>query len=884
MRIPRWTAAVPILLCALVDAGAAPQAPPAVWAMCARNAEQANEALTRCNRLVHAWYKHKGRDNFLLPQNLRSRVWNGHNSAADRWSFFVLTAHLTDQKVLGTLVRQTLRDDILLATRVRRLTDDYHIDRNAFVRKEPSVSHLIMTNSEYVKDGLLPIIELTGETVWFDRCRDLLDDIFAIAPVETRFGKIPSESAELNGEMLQSLCRFYGATRDPKYKEWAFRIGDAYFLDALPKCNGLPCHHWDFARGKPRSDVLSLSDHGNEIVFGLSEVMVLAHVYDKGRAPKYIAAMKRLVDTLLEVAVNEDGLWYHSIRPSTLKVPRRNTPDTWGYALDGVYALYMVTGETKYRDAVHRALRGINAKKSYRNWGGSDAFADSVESGIVLLNRIPEPQGFEWLEATVKPFLAKQRVDGIIEGWHGDGNYARTALMYALMKTAGTRVVPWRPDLKFGAVVQDGTLYLQLTADKPWKGTVYFDYPRHKRHFGLTLNYPRLNEYPEWYPIESNRGYQVTANGKALRPLPGGALIRGLPISVNGAPARIAVGPVDAKPDVEIPDHAKAAAKLQPPGVYAQPQATKLRIQGAVDGERLRLHLTLGKLWEGKLFFDYPRGRMHLGQRGARPEEAKAGHWYAVKPTRIYEVKVNGKALEPMLGDDLLIGLPLKLGKGKTVMQVEPLPGPPYGGKALRIEAPHVMGGDGPFKLPVTLFNDTGKPLTVRLSSTFGTMVPAEVKLAADAKGKAQLTGTITKSQEATITATAAGLRPTTLTVRLVRDKNLVGLVSFDAQEYKGTRYLWCGQEPFQFTLPAKKGKPHTLHLLWGSKGGKRGGILTLNGKPRTVTHGGYDGFQWLKIPIEAEMVKGDTLTIRVAADPANPRAAFISEARLTSP
>jgi len=112
----------PRLLCTFLafaiacPAGAAeaPKAPPGVWTLCARNAEQANLALRNCNRLVHAWYKHKGKGNMLLPQNLRSRQWNGHNSAADLWSFFVLTAHLTDQKVLGTLVRQTLRDDILL--------------------------------------------------------------------------------------------------------------------------------------------------------------------------------------------------------------------------------------------------------------------------------------------------------------------------------------------------------------------------------------------------------------------------------------------------------------------------------------------------------------------------------------------------------------------------------------------------------------------------------------------------------------------------------------------------------------------------------------------------------------------------------------------------
>ena len=237
-----------------------------------------------------------------------------------------------------------------------------------------------------------------------------------------------------------------------------------------------------------------------------------------------------------------------------------------------------------------------------------------------------------------------------------------------------------------------------------------------------------------------------------------------------------------------------------------------------------------------------------------------------------------------MLGDDLMLGLPLELAKGETVIEVEPLPGPPYGGRMLRIEAPHAIGGDGAVRLPVTVFNETGKAITVRLASTFGTMEPAELKLPADAQGKAHLAATVSKSQKAVITAEAAGVRPTSLTVSLVHDKNLVGLVSFDAQEYKGTKYRWCGEQPFEFTLPAKKGQAHTLHLLWGSKKDKRGAVLTLNGRPRTVTHGGTDGFQWLKLPVPGDLVKGDTLTVRVAPDPKNTRAAFISEARLTSP
>lgn len=521
-------------------------APEGVWAEAAERGEQAHEAFARSHRLLHAWYAQRGKDNYLLPRNLRTRTWEVKDSAADLWPFLVITAYLTDPEALESLARQTLRDEIRLTTRLGWLSDDYDIDDHRFVRPEVEIDRLIFGASEYLKDGLLPIIELMGRTAWLDRARTLIEEIFRHAPVETAYGRIPSDDAEINGEMLQSLSRLYTATGDRRFKEWAERIGDAYFFDVLPKNNDLPAHRWDFAAGKPLRDVLSLRDHGNEIVFGLSELLILEHVHDPPKARRYLPAMRRMVDRLLAVAVNEDGLWYQRIEPTTGKVLDEATPDTWGYALNGVYVLYLVTGETRYREAVERALRGINQEK-YLHWeesaGPADAYADAIEGCLYLVNRIPEPEALAWLEKVVPVFLALQRPDGIIEGWHGDGNYARTALMYALMKTAGARVQPWRPGLRLGAVPQGETLHLVLVSDAPWEGTLYLDAPRHRLHLGLSINYPRLNEFPEWYTVEPVRLYRVAVEGKELSPLLGDDLVRGLPLKLNQGPLRIEIRP-----------------------------------------------------------------------------------------------------------------------------------------------------------------------------------------------------------------------------------------------------------------------------------------------------------------------------------------------------
>jgi hypothetical protein len=369
------------------------------------------------------------------------------------------------------------------------------------------------------------------------------------APVETPYGRIPSGSAEVCGELLQSLSRYYCATADPRFLQWAFRIGDAWIFGVLPYNNGLPCHTWNFVEGKPENASLSLSDHGNEILFGLSELLMLAHVHAPDKTEAYLPWIKAMIDTLLESAVNEHGLWVRKIDTATGNVMSRQTPDTWGYVLNAVYILYMVTGDNTYLDAVTRAMNGLLSDARYANWGGADAFADAIESGVALYRFLPEPVTREWLDRVVPVFLAKQREDGIVEGWHGDGNYARTALMWALMHTAGTYITDWRDDVMFGAVVQDSGIHVHLSSKKPWSGKLHFDYPRHRMHFGLKLDYPRLNHFPEWYTVEPTRLYEVVLDGRPLpQPLLGDDLVRGLDIELSGKPLQVMIWPLPGPP------------------------------------------------------------------------------------------------------------------------------------------------------------------------------------------------------------------------------------------------------------------------------------------------------------------------------------------------
>ena len=511
MRISVAAGAVALVA---VSSGAAQVAPEPAREDGFRRAEangvQVEDVFRRTRRMMHAWLAYADARTLLLPDVLpgfkrgprQLHVYRPHNSGADNYPYLVATAWFTDRPVYEGRLREMLRNEIRYTNAKDAVPAELNLETG--VLGPPS----LFGAAEYAKDGLLAITELLGRTPWFYRMADMTADLMKHAPVPSDFGPLPDAGAELNGDALQSLVRLATMTGDPRYLEWARRIGDAYVREILPRNHGLPGYTWDFMKHEG-PDRMRLRDHGNEIVVGLQLLHALEAERGGERASAWRAPLGRMLDRILASA-NADGLLYDEIRASDLAPLSQHLSDNWGYVYGAVYTHYMVTGEERYREAVLRVLRALPGYRGH-DWerGSHDGYADAIESALYLVAREPVPEALEWIESEVKRLVAFQQEDGTIERWYGDGNWSRTLLLYAMMKTQGTFLDGWQEGVKLGAVRDGERLLVSLVAPAGWKGRLRFDHARHRRELNFQRNYVRLNEWPEWFTVDENTLYRL---------------------------------------------------------------------------------------------------------------------------------------------------------------------------------------------------------------------------------------------------------------------------------------------------------------------------------------------------------------------------------------
>jgi hypothetical protein len=498
------------------------------------NGVQFERTVAATRRLLQVWLTHADPRTLLLPDRLDAErsnwIYTPHNSGADLYPYLILTAQLTDPDLYEGRMVEMLRNEIRYTSAKASVPGNL-----TFATGELGPPSLFGAG-EYAKDGLVAVTEYLARTPWFYRMVDMTADAMEQAPVSSRFGKLPASDTELNGDYLQTLTRLAVMTGDKRFLDWARRIGDAYIEEVLPGNFGVPGMQWDFTAhtGDRR---LRLRDHGNETVVGLTLLLAIEHQLGSDREPRYRAAVQHMLDRILQSA-QPDGMLYNEVDAETLKPLDSRLSDNWGYVFGAVYTYYQITGERKYRDAVRHVLANLSKYRNYvwepgRNLplGSFDGYADSIESAIYLVNREPVPEALDWIESEMKVMLGMQRADGHIEDWYGEGNFNRTALLYAYMKSLGVRPARWESGVRVGAVMDGQRLVLSLTAPSPRR--IQFDYARHRRVMNLQENLVRLNEFPEWFTVDENTLYRIGHAGTPGDVRVGSELISGVTVEAG---------------------------------------------------------------------------------------------------------------------------------------------------------------------------------------------------------------------------------------------------------------------------------------------------------------------------------------------------------------
>lgn len=496
---------------------------------------QHERALAASQKLMNAWLRHADPKTLLLPDRPLDPklLYTPHNSGADLYPYLILTARLTAPALFAGRMREMLRNEIRYTSAPDGVPGN--LELKSGLLGPPS----LFGAGEYAKDGLITVTDYLGRTPWTDRMADMVAAAMERSAVSSRFGSLPASDSELNGDFLQVLPRLYLLTGDARYLAWGRRIADAYIEEVLPGNFGLPSMEWDFVK-HTGDRKLKVRDHGNEMVVGLVTQFALEHQLGTEREAKMRPVLARMLDRVLASA-NADGMLFNTIDAETLKPSDDRLSDNWSYLYGAMYTFYQVTGETRYRQAVVRVLTNL---PKYRNWcweasanalknarrdpklGSFDGYADAIESAIYLVNREPVPAALAWIDSEMEVLLSMQRTDGHVEDWYGEGNFNRTALLWALMKSQGLRAAPWTPGLELGAVREAGGM--RFTVNRAAR--IEFDFARHRRVQNWRKNYVRLNEFPEWFTVEEGRLYALTGPDGTSRVYAGFELVGGVDV------------------------------------------------------------------------------------------------------------------------------------------------------------------------------------------------------------------------------------------------------------------------------------------------------------------------------------------------------------------
>jgi len=489
------------------------------WQRAERSSQYAGIALGKVQRWLHECCLpiRDERSGLFRPTGPE---WNYRDTAADCYPFYVWAAFYTDREILDTVMIDALEAEQRLSNHVDRLPVSYDMDRGEKVAMD--VDAMIFGASEYAKDGLVPIVEITGRDYpWFDRMRAIVDDLFKHAAYDTPYGKIPSTNVEVNGELLQILPRLYSTTGERKYLDWAHRLADHYLLAG----SFVPTR---------------LSDHGCEIIGGLGLLMAVDRTACPEKCRQYQPHLEYLFDEILRRGTNSDGVIVGTLQEDPGPHDDVTLRDGWGYDFVGFLDYDLALGTDRYREAIRRPMTRLLGPRYFQfNWDSNsrDNVADSVEGGLYLAHRIPVPECFIWADREIATMLVDHTDPDRLWGVHKlEANTVRTVLIHTMLHTRNTILRPWQQGLQLGAAPSGEGISVFIKSQELYEGWLVFDVPRHRLYQGFEEDWPRMNAVPEWFTVEPDESHQYEVEfiePAATQVLSGKSLSEGLPIRLQ---------------------------------------------------------------------------------------------------------------------------------------------------------------------------------------------------------------------------------------------------------------------------------------------------------------------------------------------------------------
>jgi hypothetical protein len=512
------------------------------------HAALSGDAMARSARVTNYWLDRRDGVTGLFPTSQKpgGRVWTYEDAAADLFPFLAIGTKLLIpgryNEILDTLSQERKRSpglprDIALGSDPVQAQDE---------------EKLMLGATEYAKDGLLPMVEMLGREPWLGRLTQVTHNFLASAETPTRLGPIVASSTEINGNVLQVLSRLYWATRDTQYIEMGRRTAVAYLDRQLPDTQDIPSHRWDFMQNEPIGPRrFFLGDHGNEIVSGLIEWHRVEIEIGGADVARHRKGIRELLDRLMTKGRTPEGLWFELIDVPSGRVRDSDLTDNWGYLaqayLDQADVERRLPGgdpaiADRYEQTARQALAAVANTGDYP-WddGTMDGYADTVESALYVLRSVEDPNAVEWLHHAMGNLFGFQQADGRVTDENIDGNFIRTSLLYALWLSQGARLEPWEPGLQLGGVQVDDCLVLYAASARSWSGNILLDSERHRLNLGLPVDYPRLNQWMEWYAVSPGGVYTLSQDGFD-RSVSGATLLKGAPLSLApGQPVKLRV-------------------------------------------------------------------------------------------------------------------------------------------------------------------------------------------------------------------------------------------------------------------------------------------------------------------------------------------------------